>query len=112
MSNNWTKGKWEVKEYECGIAIETEGQQICGIRPGVSASRMLPHQEHLANARRICQCINTHDDLLAACRIGLAYIKAVSTGVPRPVQDLDYDKKEVEKAITKAKGTNNDQMPQ
>ena len=47
-------------------------------------------------------CQQQHDALLAACEIGLAYIKAVKS-VPRPISDFQEDKETVEAAIAAAK---------
>ena len=51
-----------------------------------------------ANARLIA----SSPELLVACRIGLSYIEAVISGVPRPIQDLQEDKEQVERAIADA----------
>jgi hypothetical protein len=42
--------------------------------------------------------------LLEASEIGLSYINAEATGVPRPTQDLAEDKRKLEAAIAQAKG--------
>lgn len=53
--------------------------------------------------KRITEVVKQRDDLLAACKVGLSYIKAILSRVPRPIQDLQEDKKQVEQAISQAK---------
>ena len=50
-------------------------------------------------ATHLVRCWNSHDALLAACKIGFSYIKAVTGKVPRPLQDLASDFKQVQQAI-------------
>lgn len=45
---------------------------------------------------------DSHDALLAACEIGLSYINAEISNVPRPISDLQEDKEQVEQAIADA----------
>ena len=70
--SGFTKG--ELKAVSCDglggwrICVETEGHQICGIEPGVSASGFLSKEEHLANATHIVKCWNSRDKLLEVCQ--------------------------------------------
>ena len=66
----------------------------------------LGKEQQSANAARVKLCWNSHDtltkqrdDLLAACKIGLAYIHAEISGVPRPINDLQDDKEILKSAI-------------
>lgn len=42
-------------------------------------------------------------DLYKACEVGLSYVKAIISKVPRPILDLDKDKKQMEAALSKAR---------
>ena len=77
-----TKGKWEAKVYTEGkigwrICVETKEHQICGMRPGVSASGFLSKHEHTANAEFIANAPETlkqRDELLEACKKALEFV--------------------------------------
>lgn len=55
-----------------------------------------------SNAKELVRRWNSQPDLLYAAKIGLAYINAIKTGFPRPILELDEDKKDIEAAIAKA----------
>ena len=56
-----TKGKWEVSRNTVQVKHSAGGfLRIALVDGGDSV--------YGANARRICQCVNSHDDLLAACK--------------------------------------------
>ncbi len=99
---SYIKGKWEVIHYggEYRVIVSTT---IKSNNVVTTIARCGSGWEDQTNARRICQCVNSHDDLLAACKVGLTYINALITKTPRPIMDLSSDKKQIDQAIAKAK---------
>ena len=84
------EGKWEAVEYSRHWAIQIDGKNHFLSNDYANAE---------ANARRICQCVNSHDALLEACK---AVIDNYS-----PVQRYGEVPEFVEKceqAIAKAEG--------
>ena len=66
----YTKGKWEVSTYEGGWdCVRDENDAII--------CKLVANEP--ANASRICQCVNCHDDLLDACKMAH---KALNTYEP------------------------------
>ena len=65
-----TKGKWEARPY-----LAPADQWLVAGSEATALNRvakMLDRGEKgEANARRICQCVNSHDDLLAACEVAV-----------------------------------------
>ncbi len=103
-----TKGKWTI-ETPCGFPYS--GLYIVPvIRKDfpyhIAKIRQLREsKESEANARRICQCVNNFDDLLAACEIVIH--RAYSSGQDSMEQEvIRFNKKEwafIKQAIAKAK---------
>lgn len=62
---SYTKGKWEVQLYTRRDSDNIRWIKAVGKRKPSICQTFKPHAE--ANARRICQCINSHDALLSAC---------------------------------------------
>ena len=61
MSENYTKGKWEKNNLEIKVA----GRGIVARCPTTNTGGTM---ECVANAERICQCVNNFDDLLETCK--------------------------------------------
>ena len=74
-----TKGEWK-----CGKALDMEGMRhifikvnglcigrIDGHKDGISCGRKgaISSEEATANAQHICKCVNSHDDLIKACKM-------------------------------------------
>jgi len=76
----------------CLIFFENKEGQAVEI---AKTNPILHHKTQIANARLIAAA----PKLLAACKVGLSYIKAVAHRIPRPLNDLGTDMKVVEAAI-------------
>lgn len=61
---SYTKGEWRVTQGS-SIYVEAENQCICEVD---FCDGTVSEKEHLANAQRIVTCVNSHNDLLKACR--------------------------------------------
>jgi len=86
----YTKGKWEVSTYEGGwdCVRSEQGTIICKLglnEPG--------------NAERICKCVNSHDELLEACKEAAHLITNHDEGDHRAFIECENG---LLKAITKA----------
>lgn len=55
--------------------------------------------------KEVARLIAAAPQLLEACETGLSYVNAEISSVPRPIQDLEEDKKQIEAALTAAKPT-------
>ena len=86
--------KWEKHYNEQKGIYEIYPTKACN--PRVCAVMNQTEEESIANL------IAAAPDLLAACKIGLSYVNAVITGVPRPIVDREDDKQTIEQAIDKA----------
>jgi hypothetical protein len=74
----YTKGKWEVKEtlQNDRDKIFFHTSIICGgIR--VAKSSGIGEESAIANAERICQCVNNFDELLAECKVALTRLQTI-----------------------------------
>jgi hypothetical protein len=62
----FTKGKWEVSS---GILVCSEEAKIVANCMPVGVPKLdIPFKDAVANAKRICHCVNNFDDLLDACK--------------------------------------------
>lgn len=55
--------------------------------------------ELLGNRWNLCEPDGPVEKMAEACRIGLSYVNAEMQGAPRPLQDLQVDKWEIEQAL-------------
>ena len=94
-----TKGDWKAVPCEglagWRISVENETHQICGIKPGISASSRLSKEQHIANARLIAEA----PKLLAACQAAV-YILRQDTPWAKELREQPWYA-EAEKAIAK-----------
>jgi len=58
-----TQGKWTVDK--SGLRIRSRSGLIATCE---SEQGKIPEAEHLANAQRICHCVNNFDELVEACQ--------------------------------------------
>lgn len=95
-----TKGDMKISD----IGTIRLGRKIVGTiwEPGSNQDQ----KEFVANCKRFSLCWNNYeataahrDKLLTACEIGLSYINAEISGVPRPISDLQDDKETAKSAI-------------
>ncbi len=109
-----TKGKWEIGEF---YYPDDRRQGTCEVRQdmGILAKVVLPakgwsgYEEGQANARRIVQCVNSHDDLLEACIYAKKLIEIARQYFPKSIRNTDKFQLEntcaaIGKAIYKAEG--------
>ena len=68
----YTKGEWKVakmySETSSYMILDNQGQQICGIWLGNTASKLIPEKEHEANAHLIAAAPDLYKGLKDALR--------------------------------------------
>ena len=72
----YTKGEWKVTNDGLHIYSEDTEQDIASIK--ITGKNNPCRQEAEANARRICLAVNSHDDLLAACKAAKKLLNEVA----------------------------------
>ena len=85
-----TKGKWRQDKH--GDSIEGENGKIITI---MYPCTLPTDPQSVANARRICQCVNSYDELLETCKIQCENCKHLHP-------DCDCDECVTGEAIAKA----------
>ncbi len=63
----YTKGKWKVKR-------EADWYSVC-LGDDEEIARLELCENNESNAQRIIQCVNSHDDLVEACKLSLFHFK-------------------------------------
>jgi len=65
--SKFTTGKWYANKLGDVIFCKRQGGKVIEIAD-LTYPTKLSAPENRANARRICQCVNSHDALLEACK--------------------------------------------
>ncbi len=97
-----TKGELEITEGVKIYIVPVEADEIiCEIPYDYAKDFNKTEQELLANAKRLVKCWNSHDDLLAACKLAETVIAWFGKIKNIPDQ-LKADMEQIEQAIAKA----------
>lgn len=71
MSEKHTPGPWKAfNEHQTVAILDSQGNEVVFWLGFDNSDR--PHAEHVANAERIVQCVNAHDELVVLLQAYLA----------------------------------------
>ena len=102
----YTKGDWRIDQvaggYNIWLHLCPEKDPLKWDRIARVGGEMSKTKEVKEAAEANARLIAAAPALLEACEIGLAYLKAVKTGVPRPIADLEDDIQLIKAAISLA----------
>jgi hypothetical protein len=93
----WTKGKWYIDK--SGLRIRAKSGSI--VYCDSERENNISEQEHLANARRICQCVNNFDELLNISKKLLSCLRAAKA-YPQTFNLWNKEIQKAEQAIANA----------
>lgn len=106
--NKHTPIPWKIDPQDRGVIIDSKNRDIAvmSIHTAMKNRSIESLDEKIleANAHRICHCVNTHDELLEACRTAIRGFKTAAFRDPDQAGLYDAYEKPIRTAIAKATG--------